>query len=180
MAEKEPAERAAELRETLERLNRAYYQDDDPLVADDEYDALLDELRALEGEHPELLTPDSPTQKVGAEPVEPAREGHAPAADALAGQRALRGGAARVDRPDAQPPRARGDRGRRVQLRRRAEDRRPRHLARSTATAGSSAARRAATARSARTSSTTCARSRRSRTSSRTRRRSSRSAARST
>ena len=64
-----PAERAAELRETLERLNKAYYQDDEPLVADDEYDALLDELRALEAQHPELLTPDSPTQKVGAEPV---------------------------------------------------------------------------------------------------------------
>jgi DNA ligase (NAD+) len=65
----DPADRAAELREILERLNKAYYQDDEPLVADDEYDALLDELRALEAEHPELLTPDSPTQKVGAEPV---------------------------------------------------------------------------------------------------------------
>ena len=66
MAKTEPAERAAELRETLERLNKAYYQDDEPLLADDEYDALIDELRALEGEHPELQTPDSPTQKVGA------------------------------------------------------------------------------------------------------------------
>ncbi len=65
----EPADRAAELRETLEKLNKAYYQDDEPLVADDEYDALLDELRAIEGEHPELITADSPTQKVGAEPV---------------------------------------------------------------------------------------------------------------
>ena len=65
----EPADRAAELRETLEKLNKAYYQDDEPLVADDEYDALLDELRAIEGEHPELITADSPTQKVGAKPV---------------------------------------------------------------------------------------------------------------
>ncbi|MEJ7894124.1 MAG: NAD-dependent DNA ligase LigA [Solirubrobacteraceae bacterium] len=64
-----PHTRAAELRETLERLNKAYYQDDEPLVADDEYDELLDELRGLEADHPDLLTPDSPTQKVGAEPV---------------------------------------------------------------------------------------------------------------
>ncbi len=62
-------ERAAELREELERLNKAYYQDDEPLVGDDVYDAKLDELRAIEAEHPELVTPDSPTQKVGAEPV---------------------------------------------------------------------------------------------------------------
>ncbi len=64
------AERAAELREELERYNAAYYQDDEPLVGDDVYDARLDELRALEAEHPELVTPDSPTQKVGAEPVD--------------------------------------------------------------------------------------------------------------
>ncbi len=63
------AERAAELREELERYNRAYYQEDEPLVGDDVYDARLDELRGLEAEHPELRTPDSPTQKVGAEPV---------------------------------------------------------------------------------------------------------------
>ena len=62
-------ERVAELREELERLNKAYYQDDEPLVGDDVYDAKLDELRAIEAEHPELVTPDSPTQKVGAEPV---------------------------------------------------------------------------------------------------------------
>ncbi|MEA2331123.1 MAG: ligase, partial [Thermoleophilaceae bacterium] len=62
-------QRAAELREELERLNKAYYQDDEPLVGDDVYDAKLDELRRIEAEHPELQTPDSPTQKVGAEPV---------------------------------------------------------------------------------------------------------------
>ena len=60
---------------------------------------------------------------------------------------------------DAQPPGARGDRGSGVRVRRRAEDRRPRDLAASTATACSSGARRAATARSARTSPTTCGRS---------------------
>ena len=65
-----------------------------------------------------------------------------------------------MGRADAQPPRARGDRGPDVRLRRRAEDRRARDLAALRATACSSAARRAATARSARTSRTTCARSR--------------------
>jgi DNA ligase (NAD+) len=63
------AERAAELREEIEKHNKAYYQDDEPLVSDDVYDALLDELRRIEAEHPELLTADSPTQKIGAEPV---------------------------------------------------------------------------------------------------------------
>ncbi|HTZ88563.1 MAG TPA: NAD-dependent DNA ligase LigA, partial [Solirubrobacteraceae bacterium] len=42
---------------------------DDPEIGDDQYDALLDELRAIEREHPELATPDSPTQRVGGEPV---------------------------------------------------------------------------------------------------------------
>ncbi len=64
-----PAERAAELRRTLEHHNYRYYVLDDPAVGDDEYDALIDELRALERDHPELVTPDSPTQRVGAEPV---------------------------------------------------------------------------------------------------------------
>ncbi len=66
MTAKDAAARAAELRPELERLNRAYYADDDPEVGDDVYDALLDELRAIEAEHPELRTPDSPTQNVGA------------------------------------------------------------------------------------------------------------------
>lgn len=64
-----PAQRAAELRAELARHNRAYYELDDPEVGDDVYDALLDELRALEAEHPDLVTPDSPTQKVGGAPV---------------------------------------------------------------------------------------------------------------
>jgi DNA ligase (NAD+) len=62
--------RAAELREELEFHNRRYYVLDDPAVGDDEYDALLDELRAIEAEHPGLRTPDSPTQRVGAPPLE--------------------------------------------------------------------------------------------------------------
>lgn len=64
-----PAERAAELREQLAYHNHRYYVLDDPEIGDDAYDALLDELRALEREHPELVTPDSPTQRVGGEPV---------------------------------------------------------------------------------------------------------------
>jgi DNA ligase (NAD+) len=59
------AERAAELRRELEEHNHRYYVLDDPTIGDDAYDALLDELRGLEAEHPELVTPDSPTQKVG-------------------------------------------------------------------------------------------------------------------
>jgi DNA ligase (NAD+) len=63
-------DRAAELREELDQHNYRYYVLDDPSVDDDVYDALLDELRTLEAEHPELVTPDSPTQRVGAAPVE--------------------------------------------------------------------------------------------------------------
>ncbi|HKA67271.1 MAG TPA: NAD-dependent DNA ligase LigA, partial [Solirubrobacterales bacterium] len=65
-----PQQRAAELRRQLEHHNRRYYVLDDPEIGDDEYDALLDELRALEAEHPELRRPDSPTQRVGAPPLE--------------------------------------------------------------------------------------------------------------
>jgi DNA ligase (NAD+) len=64
-----PAERAAELRQQLEYHGYRYYVLDDPEIGDDQYDALLDELRAIESEHPELVTPDSPTQRIGGEPV---------------------------------------------------------------------------------------------------------------
>ncbi len=63
-------QRAAELRRRLEHHNHRYYVLDDPEIGDDAYDALLDELRAIEAEHPELRTPDSPTQRVGAPPLE--------------------------------------------------------------------------------------------------------------
>jgi DNA ligase (NAD+) len=65
-----PEQRAAELRELLAHHNHLYYVLDDPEIGDDSYDALLNELRALEEEHPELLTPDSPTQRVGAPPLD--------------------------------------------------------------------------------------------------------------
>jgi DNA ligase (NAD+) len=61
--------RAKELREALEHHSHRYYVLDDPEIGDDAYDALLDELRALEARHPELVTADSPTQRVGGEPV---------------------------------------------------------------------------------------------------------------
>ncbi|MEA2333752.1 MAG: ligase [Solirubrobacteraceae bacterium] len=61
--------RAQELRKLLEYHSRRYYVLDDPEIGDDEYDALLDELRTIEREHPELASADSPTQRVGGEPV---------------------------------------------------------------------------------------------------------------
>jgi DNA ligase (NAD+) len=66
----DPAKRGAELRRQIEHHNQRYYVLDDPEIGDDAYDALLDELRGLEAEHPELRTPDSPTQRVGAKPLE--------------------------------------------------------------------------------------------------------------
>lgn len=62
--------RAEELRKQLELHNYRYYVLDDPIISDAEYDVLLNELRAIEAEHPELATPDSPTQRVGAGPLE--------------------------------------------------------------------------------------------------------------
>ena len=61
-------ERAAELRSLVEHHNYRYHVLDDPEVTDAEYDRLYDELVRLEEEHPELRTPDSPTQRVGATP----------------------------------------------------------------------------------------------------------------
>ena len=63
------AARAKELRRQLEHHAHRYYVLDDPEIGDDAYDRLLDELRAIEAEHPELRTADSPTQRVGGEPV---------------------------------------------------------------------------------------------------------------
>jgi DNA ligase (NAD+) len=60
-----PAQRAATLRADIRRHEHAYYVLDAPEIADAEFDALLEELRALEAGHPELITPDSPTQRVG-------------------------------------------------------------------------------------------------------------------
>ncbi|HEX7613932.1 MAG TPA: NAD-dependent DNA ligase LigA [Thermoanaerobaculia bacterium] len=64
-----PAARAAELRNEIGRHARLYYVEDRPELADAEYDGLVRELISLEEAHPELVTPDSPTQRVGGTPV---------------------------------------------------------------------------------------------------------------
>ena len=64
------AARVDELRQELTYHNHRYYVLDAPVISDGEYDRLLEELRGIEAEHPELLTPDSPTQRVGAAPAE--------------------------------------------------------------------------------------------------------------
>jgi len=63
-------QRIEELREVINHHNYRYYVLDNPEISDAEYDELMKELRQLESEHPELVTPDSPTQRVGAPPVE--------------------------------------------------------------------------------------------------------------
>ncbi|AIP62266.1 NAD-dependent DNA ligase LigA [Burkholderia thailandensis] len=63
----QPAKRAAWLRAELERANYAYYVLDQPDLPDAEYDRLFAELQQIEAEHPDLVTPDSPTQRVGGE-----------------------------------------------------------------------------------------------------------------
>ena len=62
--------RISQLREEINGHNHRYYVLDEPSVPDAEYDRLLRELQALEEEHPELVTADSPTQRVGAEPLD--------------------------------------------------------------------------------------------------------------
>jgi DNA ligase (NAD+) len=64
----DPAERAAELRGIIDEANYRYHVLDDPTMEDQVYDHLLRELQDLEAAHPELATPDSPTQRVGAAP----------------------------------------------------------------------------------------------------------------
>jgi DNA ligase (NAD+) len=63
-------ERIQSLRREINRHNELYYVLDAPEITDAEYDRLFDELAGLEKKHPELITPDSPTQRVGAPPVE--------------------------------------------------------------------------------------------------------------
>src|SRR5512139_3541882 len=63
------ARRAAQLRTLLDKASYEYYVLDRPSMSDAEYDRLFRELQAIEAEHPELRTPDSPTFRVGAEPL---------------------------------------------------------------------------------------------------------------
>ncbi|HEU4698295.1 MAG TPA: hypothetical protein VFS40_03895, partial [Gemmatimonadales bacterium] len=68
-AEARAEARAEELRRLLDEASHAYYVLDAPTISDAEYDRLFRELQALEAEYPELRTPDSPTQRVGAAPA---------------------------------------------------------------------------------------------------------------
>jgi DNA ligase (NAD+) len=64
-----PAEKISLLRESLNEHNHRYYVLNEPSILDAEYDQLFQSLLALERENPELVTPDSPTQRVGAAPL---------------------------------------------------------------------------------------------------------------
>src|SRR5439155_12512424 len=68
--QKDVQKRLDELREEVNHHLYRYHVLDEPEISDAEYDRLFDELKALEGEHPDLITPDSPTQRVGAPPSE--------------------------------------------------------------------------------------------------------------
>ena len=70
MATSEVLARATALRREIERHNYAYYVLDRPTIPDAEYDRLFRELQAIEAQHPELVTPDSPTQRVGGRPLD--------------------------------------------------------------------------------------------------------------
>lgn len=74
MTRRSPAARAEDLRRQLEHHNYRYHVLDDPEVSDAEYDRLLQELKAIEADHPDLVTPDSPTQRVGSTPVSELQE----------------------------------------------------------------------------------------------------------
>src|SRR5580692_2831141 len=65
----EAARRAEVLRDAIRHHENRYYVLDDPQISDDEFDRLLHELEQLEADHPELVTPDSPTQRVAGQPV---------------------------------------------------------------------------------------------------------------
>jgi len=65
-----PADRIAQLRQEIDRHNRLYYLEARQEITDQQFDALLRELVDLETAHPELITPDSPTQRVGGAPIE--------------------------------------------------------------------------------------------------------------
>ena len=63
------AARVAELRSEIARHNKLYFELDSPQISDADYDRLMQELKALERQHPELITPQSPTQRVGGQPA---------------------------------------------------------------------------------------------------------------
>ena len=70
MAETSAPKKIEKLRDELRRHEHLYYVLDAPEIGDAEYDALMNELKKLEAAYPELVTPDSPTQRVGGKPAE--------------------------------------------------------------------------------------------------------------
>lgn len=68
MTKSQARDRAETLREKIEHHNYLYYVENDPEISDAEYDELVEQLEAIEAEYPDLITPDSPTRRVGAEP----------------------------------------------------------------------------------------------------------------
>ncbi|MEQ9567786.1 MAG: NAD-dependent DNA ligase LigA, partial [Pseudomonadales bacterium] len=69
MTPEEASTRVEQLRAELREHNYRYYVLDDPAITDIDYDWLMRELQELEGKYPQLLTPDSPSQRVGAAPL---------------------------------------------------------------------------------------------------------------
>src|SRR5437762_74047 len=65
-----PEQRLKELRDAIRHHEERYYIHNDPAISDEEFDRLLHELERLEAEYPDLVTPDSPTQRVAGRPVE--------------------------------------------------------------------------------------------------------------
>ncbi len=70
MDKKKAKQKIKDLREKIEYHNHKYYIENNPVISDYEYDQLVKELEKLESEYPELITPDSPTQRVGEKPLE--------------------------------------------------------------------------------------------------------------
>ena len=99
-----PAARAEELRRQIRRHEELYYVHATPEISDAQFDALMRELQALEAAHPELVTPESPTQRVGGRPAEGFATVDARGADAQPRQRLQRRRAARLRRARAQGP----------------------------------------------------------------------------
>ena len=121
----DPVARIDWLRAEIRENEHRYFELDEPAISDADFDALVRELRALEEQHPDLVTPDSPTQRPGGRAVGHVRRGRPPRADDEPRQRLRRRpswwrGARRVQR-------GLGDATPRVRLR--AEDRRPGHVA---------------------------------------------------
>src|SRR6266480_8114766 len=70
MGKPDPAGRMRELRDAIRHHEERYYIRNDPEISDEQFDRLLHELERLEADHPDLVTPDSPTQRVAGRPTE--------------------------------------------------------------------------------------------------------------